>query len=284
MGSHRRPRRPGHVIVSQALSRAVGAWHHRTMQADRAPYRPYRAPVIALALCLAGLGASAKSPAVDLQASLCGELQQTVRALEVAPRGEPFTVWLFDDAALTLYAKGLRLRLRDKGGASAELTLKVADQDCKALPKDAIPNGEGKCEYDLHGAKLAGAASISRELPLAKAAEITAGRVPLAASLSATQQRFLQQAGAWPLPAGLRPLGPTRVTSYRGNGKRALSLDVSELPGGEHYIEVSRKVPLADAARLRDAFEADLAKAGVPVCADQSAQAATKLNALLRRP
>lgn len=250
------------------------------MQACRAPYRPYRAPAVGLALGLAVLGASARSPAVDLQASLCGESQHAVRALEVEPRGAPYSVWLFDDAALTMYAKGLRLRLRDKGGASAELTLKVAGQDCKALAKDAIPDGEGKCEYDLHGDKLAGAASISRELALAKAGEITAGRVPLAASLSATQQRFLQQAGAWPLPEGLRALGPTRVTSYRGKGKRALSLDVSELPGGERYIEVSRKVSAAHWQGERTRFEADLAKAGVEQCADQSAQAGNKLRAL----
>ena len=231
-------------------------------------------------LFLASLCASAQAAAVDLQASLCGDPQQAADALGVAERGEPYTVWLFDDAALTLYGKGLRLRLRDRDRTHAELTLKVADQDCEALPKGEIPHGEGKCEYDLHGDKLSGAASISRELPTSKAAEITAGRAPLAASLSAAQQRFLQQAGAWPLPEGLRPLGPTRVTSYRGKGKRALSLDVSELPGGERYIEVSRKVR---AARWQDEharFEAALAKAGVVQCADQSAQAGNKLRAL----
>lgn len=229
---------------------------------------------------MASFGASAKGPAVDLQASLCGEPQQAVHALEVAARGEPYSVWLFDDAGLALYGKGLRLRLRDKGGTSAELTLKIANQDCKALPKGAIPNGEGKCEYDLHGDTLAGAASISRELPLAKAAQITAGSAPLAASLSATQQRFLQQAGAWPLPDGLRPLGPTRVTSYRGKGKRGLSLDVSELPGGERYIEVSRKVSAAHWQAERTRFEADLAKARVEQCADQAGQAGNKLREL----
>ncbi len=82
----------------------------------------------------------------------------------------------------------------------------------------------------------------------------------------------------------MRPLGPTRVTSFRGKGKRAISLDVSELPGGERYIEASRKVREAHWQAERTRFETDLAKAGVELCADQSAQAGNKLRTLLKTP
>jgi len=220
---------------------------------------------------------------LDIQASLCGSPAQMERALRLQPHGPPFDVWLFDDAALALFGKGLRIRLREaKGGA--ELTLKVADRDCAKLPAASLPAGEGKCEYDLHGTKVAGALSLTRKLDARTAAELVAGRAPLASALSAAQTGFLQSVpGAWPLPPQVRALGPTRVRSYSSDGK-TYTVDVSELPGGERFIEISRKVPLAEAQRSREQFDADLAKAGVAVCADQSAQAVNKLRALVQRP
>jgi len=192
-------------------------------------------------------------------------------------------VWLFDDPLLSLFNRGLRIRLRGaKGGA--ELTLKVAEQDCTALPAGVMPAGEGKCEYDVHGSKVSGALSLTTKLDQRTADDLVAGRAPLASALSAAQARFLHGVpGAWPLPTDLRALGPTRVRSYTAKGQPYI-VDISVLPGGEHFIEVSRKVPRADAASSLARFEADLAKAGVPACADQSAQAVNKLRALLRRP
>ena len=229
------------------------------------------------------LAFAASAAPVDIQFSLCGEPAAIERALELRPRGAPFDVWLFDDPELALFAKGLRLRLREtKQGA--DLTLKAADQDCATLSREAVPAGQGKCEYDMHGTKVAGAVSLTRSVDARTAGELSAGRLPLENELSAAQKRFLGGVpGAWPLPSGIRALGPTRVRSFGAKGKPYV-VDVSELPGGERFIEISRKVASADAPRARDRFEADMARAGVTVCADQSAQAVNKLRALLRRP
>ena len=217
---------------------------------------------------------------VDIQFSLCDAPAQVERALDLRRKGSPVNVWLFDDAALGLFARGLRLRLREtKRGA--ELTLKAADQDCASLPPEALPAGEGKCEYDQHGAKIAGALSLTRALDTRTAQALAAGREPLAGQLSGAQKHFLQGVpGAWPLPPDIRVLGPTRVVSYRTQGKR-YAVDVSELPGGERFIEISRKVARTDSVSAHDQFVADLDKAGVAVCADQSAQAINKLRALM---
>ena len=249
---------------------------------------PARAAVAALAVVLAaapaaGAGGSSGATRVDIQFSLCEEPAEVERALDLRLRGAPFDVWLFDDPALALFAKGLRIRLRETR-QGAELTLKLAEQDCAKLPLGAVPAGEGKCEYDLHGAKLGGALSLAKAVDARTAAELVSGRLPLPKALSAAQARILQGTpGAWPLPPELRALGPTRVRSYRANGRPSV-VDVSELPGGERFIEISLKVALADAQRQRDRLEADLARAGVPACADQSAQAVNKLRALLARP
>jgi hypothetical protein len=235
---------------------------------------------LAMAASLAGVPwALAAGQMIDLQVSLCGAPDQVQQALQLRRHGAPTQVWLFDDTGLSLLGRGLRLRLRGPAGEANELTLKAAEQDCGKLP--ALPSGEGKCEFDRHGEKIGSSLSLTTQLPPQRAAALVAGQLPLAEALSPAQADLLRRLpGAWPLPAGLRALGPTQVTSYRTRDK-AYAVDISELPGGERFIEISRKVALADASRAQARFDADLAKAGVAVCADQSAQAANKLRALL---
>jgi hypothetical protein len=236
-----------------------------------------------LALGVAG-GPAAAAPAaqLDLQFSLCASPAEVQRALALEPRGVPFDVWLFDNPALDLLNHGLRIRLRGAGTKSKELTLKLAAQDCANLPP--LPRGEGKCEYDSHGTTVSGSLSLTSKLAASRANALLAGKLALADVLSPTQQSALRNApGVWPLPTDLRALGPTRVSAYR-SGDKAYQVDVSELPGGERFIEISRKVALSDAGPARERFEADLAKAAVEVCADQSAQAVNKLRALLKLP
>jgi hypothetical protein len=245
--------------------------------------------LVFLVLGVAALGqVAAAGPAtaarVDVQMSLCEAPGTVEQALALKPRGKPIEVWLFDDPALTLYGKGLRIRLRggEHGKGGAELTLKAADQDCAHLPEGALPPGEGKCEYDRHGDKVAGALSLSRKLDRRTANDLLAKRVSVATVLSPAQTHLLQATkGAWPLASDLRALGPTRVRSYRAKGT-GYAVDISTLPGGEHFIEISTKVPLAEQAAVHAQMLADLAQAGVAVCADQSAQAGNKLEALLK--
>lgn len=218
----------------------------------------------------------------EIQIGLCAPAGQIVRALDLNPRGGPIKVWLFDDEALTLFASGVRLRVRVTADGRSELTLKVADQDCALLDPKSVPPTEGRCEYDLHGAHTAGAVSLIRRLGAKNTSDLLAGRIAVEQVLGPSQIHYLRDIlGAWPLPPGLRRLGPTEVRTYR-TGSRLYDIDVARLPGGEEFVEISRKVPLADATRAKDALEADLSRAGVPMCADQSAQAVNKLRALLR--
>jgi hypothetical protein len=121
-------------------------------------------PTIAIAIFSGA--AHAASPRAEVQVLLC-EPQATLEAkLGLRSRGAPYETWHFDDASLALLDRGLRLRLRvrDNGG---ELTLKAAKQDCQTLPRDLVPRGEGKCEYDVYGESISGAVSLSRTLDAA---------------------------------------------------------------------------------------------------------------------
>jgi len=243
-----------------------------------------------LALCVAIAAISPRSPAADpppagiraeIQIGLCSPTEQIVKTLHLRPRGAVTQVWLFDDAALTLFARGLRLRLRVADGRS-ELTLKVADQDCARLDPAVVASGEGKCEHDIHGSRMEAAVSLVRRLDPKSSDDLLAGRLSPAQALSPAQIGYLRDVvGYWPLASDLRALGPTQLETYRAAGK-PYDVDISELPAGTRYVEISRKVPVADIAHARAALEADLARAVVEMCADQSAQAVNKLRALSR--
>ncbi len=140
----------------------------------------------------------AKETQAEIQIGLCAPADQIVRALELRPRGTPIEVWLFDDAALTLFGRGLRLRLRVAADGRSEFTLKVADQDCARLDPNLVPPGEGKCEIDLHGASMAGAVSLARKLdrhehkrPPCGSRSAGAGVEPIAEQVLARSRRRL---------------------------------------------------------------------------------------------
>ena len=242
--------------------------------------------IFATAVAQAAAGAQpplgAKGTQAEIQIGLCAPAEQIVQALELRPRGNPITVWQFDDAALTLFGRGVRLRLRVAAEGRSEFTLKVADQDCARLDPGLVPPGEGKCEYDAYGARVAGAVSLTRKLDARSTNDLLAGRVAPAQVLGSSQIRYLREVvGVWPLPPGARGLGPMHVRTYRSRGD-LYDVDISRLPGGEQYAEISRKVPVADAVRAKELLEADLSRAGLEMCADQSSQAVDKLRSLLR--
>jgi len=226
--------------------------------------------------------AGAKGTQAEVQIGLCAPADRIVQALDLRPRGAPITVWQFDDDALTLLQHGLRIRLRVAADGSSELALKVADQDCAHLDRRRVPQGEGKCEYDVYGASTAGAVSLTRILSARSTSELLAGRLAPAQALSQSQARYLRQVvRVWPLPHEIKALGPMQVRRYRTKD-HLYDVDLSRLPDDERYAEISRKVPLAGAARAMGVLEGDLVRAGVAMCADQSSPAADKLRNLIR--
>lgn len=242
-----------------------------------------RYPLFAL-LAAAAVGAPchAAGPRAEIQVGLCGASPAIARALDLVPRGPAYETWLFDDPTLSLIARGVRLRLR-MHPTDPVLTLKVADQDCRTLPHGLVPHGEGKCEYDVHGAAMAGAVSLDHPITSATARALVAGTPPSAA-LSPAQRRYLREVLRLdPLPADLRALGPIRTEVLRTRDRR-YDVDQATLPDGAVTLEISVKVPVAKVTAAQAALDGRLAAARVTPCADQSGQAAAKLRSLVERP
>ena len=69
------------------------------------------------AAAAAGKARGATATRAEIQIALCAPPDQIEHALDLRSRGAPIKVWLFDDAALTLFEHGLRLRLHWRMGA-----------------------------------------------------------------------------------------------------------------------------------------------------------------------
>ena len=255
---------------------------------DRLPLRSAGAAAIA-ALVVAASAVSLGSATVpeqtgraEIQVNLCDPHVQIVRALSLtADPARALEIWYFESPGLVQSALGVVFRLRI-GSKGRVLTLKApAAPDCARLDPSLLPAGQGKCESDVHGESIKDAVSLDTALDDKTVRGLLDGSVALASVLSPAQTRYLQTiAGAWPLAADLRRLGPTRVETLTPKGGPFV-VEAWQLPGGQRFIEASRKVARADVPRFRAELLAQLATAGVTLCPDQSSQSAAKLRALL---
>jgi hypothetical protein len=173
-----------------------------------------------------------------------------------------------------------RLRL---GANERRLTIKARVADCARVDASLLRPAEGKCESDVHGEKLQPVVSLDADIDEKTVRGLLDGRLGLPSALSPVQIRYLQAAGAWPLSADLRLLGPIRVDSHRPATGNFVA-ELWQAPAGERWAEVSRKTKVADVPRVRTAMLAQLSKAGLEPCADASSPAESKLRALLAAP
>lgn len=256
----------------------ASAWHNCPMRRRKLIH--FVAALLMTAVHALSLGAAPEAARAEVQIDVCAPLSAVVAALKLRAPGPVTTTWLFDDADLSLFRRGLRLRLRINAGG-ADLTMKVADQDCARIPAGAIPSGQGKCEMDLHGATMTGTVSLSQSLSREHADALVTGAARIQDALSAVQVDFLRDlARGGSLPPALLPLGPMSTRSQRA-ADRSYAVDVTTLPGGQQYLEVTRRVRMDEAERTRHRLLQNLAHAGVALCADQSGQAAIKMRTLL---
>lgn len=236
---------------------------------------------------LAGCGAVPKpdvpAPRAEIQINVCASPQTIIQELELHPDGEVATeAWYFDTPELDFARRGLVFRLR-QGDRQPELTLKVANQDCMEIKPGWIPEHEGKCEYDNHGAAFSGAVSLTHTLDAESARALTAGRLPLENALASAQVAYLRDVvGAWPLVSGIRPLGPAHIRQYRAK-KADYDVNVWTLPAGETDIELSEKTSFKKVLDRRAELLAMLAKTAIALCPDQAGQGVKRLRILLER-
>lgn len=226
-------------------------------------------------------GESARIGGAEVQINLCSEPQRIIEALHLERKGaKPQEVWYVDTPGLDLFRQGVMFRLRIKDRKS-ELTLKVAKQDCAKVNSDLLPADQAKCEYDVRGAHVVGAVSLTRILDDGQDHSLIEGRLALADLLSQAQIRYLQEVVAlWPLIPELKCLGPAQVETYYMKGQ-SFVVELWQLPSGRHYEEISQKSSLKDAPLVNSALEGILRRNQVQLCPDQGSQTGSRLKVFL---
>lgn len=228
--------------------------------------------------------ADATEARAEIQINLCAPPQDVIQALALRPDAAgPTEVWYFDTPGLDFSSRGIVFRLR-RGDRKPELTLKVASQDCAGVDPERIPAGEGKCEYDNHGAVFSGTVSLDRTLDDTTAEALIEGRLPLGKVLTSAQRAYLRDATANASSmTAIRPIGPLKIRQFRKE-KAGYDVNVWTLPAGETSVELSQKEPFKDVLRRRAELLAMLSHAGIALCRDQGGQGIDRLRILLGRP
>jgi hypothetical protein len=228
-------------------------------------------------------GSQRDEPRAEIQINLCAPPQDVIEVLTLRPDAAgPTEVWYFDTPDLEFSKRGLVFRLR-LGDRKPELTLKVASQDCARIRADRIPAGEGKCEYDNHGAVFSGTVSLEAALDDAVARELIEGRLPLDKVLTPTQTAYLRnEAANGPLMTGVRPIGPAKIRQYRKE-KAGFDVNVWTLPAGETTVELSQKESFKNVLQRRSELLEMLSHVGIALCPDQGGQGIDRLGILLGR-
>ena len=285
-------------VTGVGFSRVHVAGQPRSSSQSRGVGRALVGTVAALVLAGAGgipaaAGTATGQSVAEIQINLCADPAQVVRALRLQPEsGAATTIWLFDTRALELNGEGLRLRLRQKA-SRAELTLKVAGQDCGRVDP-AVLAPHGKCEADLHGTSFDDVVSLVRRLDKGQvdsllapgAAQGAALEAALAGAMTKNQRDVLAARRAAlgdvaPVPAGITRLGPASVRAY-GRPGAAVTVEVWTMPGGQQFVELSEKVSRDAAIARRTQLLERIGAAGIAVCTDQASQARSKLEILAR--
>jgi hypothetical protein len=123
--------------------------------------------------------------------------------------------------------------------------------------------------------------SISQVLDESQVRGLLAGQVALADLLSPAQVSYMREVVAvWPIPSGLKNLGPAQIETYHRKGKPFV-VELWQFPSGRSDLKISQKSRLEDARHIQSKLEEMLERKKVKLCPDQGALAAGRLKDLL---
>src|SRR5262245_32592420 len=254
--------------------------------------------MLLLVACGAALRPTAGSGAVIPGGSaLETELKRTVRSDEIAKaraalglddaRAERVEVCFYDTPALELFESGLVLRSRVAHGDDDDVTVKLRPLAPSAVAASWFDVDGFKCEEDRSGKTSVPSCSltVSRSAKAIDAVQHGTGRI--ASLLSEEQCRLVREyARVQPDWDRLQALGPLDAKDWKVelpglHGK--VSAELWTLPGGQQMLEVSTKVPHAEADAAAAALDAALAAHGLDASGVQETKTRAALEAFAER-
>jgi hypothetical protein len=219
------------------------------------------------------------------------ELKVTVRSDQVPmalarfkltdDKAEQRTIYFYDTAALDLFAEGLILRARKVKDRDDDSTVKLRPLRAADVSRRWLSLPGWKCEVDRTGSRSVESCSLTTVQDTGEIDDVAAGQRALVKLFSSEQELFASTYSETPPDwSRLEVLGPIPAqawrVSVRGLGPR-LSAERWTLPDGRVLLELSTKVPEADADATQAVLVGLLASRGL----DTSTQQETKTRLAL---
>jgi hypothetical protein len=185
------------------------------------------------------------------------------QAFELAPKkAERRRIFFFDTAALVLFKAGVVLRAREVKGAQDDSTVKIRPIDPKKLAErwNTLPGF--KIEADGVGNRMIRSASLSIEQGRDEIKAVEQRLRSIKKLFSDEQESFLAELSRVPVDFGaLQVLGPVDALRWKVEHDGLpypITAEEWTLPDGQDLLEVSIKVPAAQAGAASAAFDAFL--------------------------
>jgi hypothetical protein len=204
---------------------------------------------------------TAGAQGVELKVTVSNEKEgAAAEAFDLDPKkGEQRRIFFFDTSALALFKRGLVLRAREVKGDRDDSTVKVRPVDPKEIASKWVRLPGFKIEADGVGDRMIRSASLSVEQ---RGGEIKAVQQKVRAIkklFSDEQEAFIAEMSPQQVDFGaLKVLGPVDARRWKVEHDGLPYPIVAEewtLPDGHDLLEVSIKVPTAQAAAASAAFD-----------------------------
>jgi hypothetical protein len=192
------------------------------------------------------------------------------------------TVYFFDTHELMLYDAGVILRARITRGDDDDSTVKLRPVKPAEIYRRVKQTKGFKIELDVVGDTPVCSAKLEATPRRGEVEDVAAERRSLRTLFSDDQERLIADYApigiSW---AELSVLGPVEVRKWQippTGFAHEITVEQWTLPNGDDLIEMSIKVPAAQALGAGDAFHAYLADHGIDRHRDQHAKARTVLE------
>lgn len=209
-----------------------------------------------------GLVASAAgTDAVELKVTVSERKERAAaEAFRLDPKdGERRYIFFFDTDKLGLFKKGLVLRAREVKGGKDDSTVKIRPIDPKRITAKWGRLDGFKLEADGVGDRMIRSASLSVEQGGDEIRAVAQRLRPIKKLFSDEQEALLAELAPVPIDFdALIVLGPVNALRWKVNHEALPHLITAEewtLPDGRDLVEVSIKVPTAQAAAASAAFD-----------------------------
>ena len=231
-----------------------------------------------------GASAFALTDAVEIKVTIRPDQElRAERAMQVDEDSADIRIiYFYETPELDLFNAGIALRARLIKGDADNSTVKFRSDQIEMVAPEWYRSEGFKIEADWVGDRAVYSVSLTNDQKRDEIEEVADGKRAIDKLFSGDQERFFKEVYQGPVQfSHLHVMGPIRVLRWKlrhAEFPHQLTVEEWRLPNGDDLVEVSIKVPPAEATQARKAFEAHLEKLGLDPEGAQETKTRTALK------